>query len=429
MAKVPPQITGGVEQFDLCFDSGCTSHATGFIEDFIKGSIIPLEVPITMEGIAGSIYCTKKGTVHYEFMSDNGTKEIIEDESYYMPEMGCRLFSPQAYLQSLGMQSDTPDNCNMIVYHDRAILSLKSGNKVTIPLHPRSQLPVLAVTIDLDSDVKKVKAYKGSVTDEVNQNLSVLQKHLLKWHNKLGHLYMQHVQWLGRKGLLDTHGSKWGSTKVIIPKCSACLLGKARRNPTTNKRHHKSNGGNLKTNMLEPGDLIFSDKYECRLEGKVFTYRGASLRAEKYKGGTVFCDAESGYISAHNQTTFTSEETILSKLKFERESMGSGVSIKRYCTDNGVYTSREFLKEIHRNGQNIRHSGVGGHHHNGVAERAIGTVMRTANTILLHTALRWPKFSQKDLWPMAVLHAVNLHNNTPKMDNGLSPMEIWSKRK
>ena len=51
--------------------------------------------------------------------------------------------------------------------------------------------------------------------------------------------------------------------------------------------------------------------------------------------------------------------------------MGSGVSIKRYCTDNGVYTSREFLKEIYKNGQNIRHSGVGGNHHNGVAERAI----------------------------------------------------------
>ena len=80
-----------------------------------------------------------------------------------------------------------------------------------------------------------------------------------------------------------------------------------------------STSGNLKKDILEPRDLVFSDQYESRLDGRVFTYKGASLRTETYKGGTIFCDAASGFISLHNQTTFTSEETILSKLKFERE--------------------------------------------------------------------------------------------------------------
>ena len=47
--------------------------------------------------------------------------------------------------------------------------------------------------------------------------------------------------------------------------------------------------------------------------------------------------------------------------------MGSGVIVSRYRTDNGVYTAKGFLDELKSAGQNITHSGVGGHHHNGVA--------------------------------------------------------------
>ncbi len=143
-----------------------------------------------------------------------------------------------------------------------------------------------------------------------------------------------------------------------------CLEKRIRPKATS---HDVNFGSSLKRDKLEPGDLVFTDQYVSKLEGRVFTYKGASLRAEKYKGGTIFCDAESSFISIHNQTSFTEDETILSKLKFERDSMGVGVVIKRYCTDNGVYTSREFMKEIHKNNQSICHSGVGGHHHNGVA--------------------------------------------------------------
>ena len=170
--------------------------------------------------------------------------------------------------------------------------------------------------------------------------------------------------------------------------------------------------------MLEPGDMVFSDQFESRLEGRVFTYKGASPKAEKYKGGTIFCDAASSYISVHNQTSFTAEETVLSKLKFEREEMGVGVDIKRYCTDNGVYTSREFLKELSKEGQVIRHSGVGGHHHNGVAEAAIGNLTRMSRSIMTHAALRWPECSKKDLWTMVFSHAVHLHKgNKPHVNH------------
>ena len=79
--------------------------------------------------------------------------------------------------------------------------------------------------------------------------------------------------------------------------------------------------------------------------------------------------------------------------------------------------------------QTIRHSGVGRHHRNGVDENEIGNVMRVARWILIHDSLWWPKVFKKSLWPLEVDHAVYLHNNIPKMDPELDPIEICSKSK
>lgn len=103
--------------------------------------------------------------------------------------------------------------------------------------------------------------------------------------------------------------------------------------------------------------------------------------------------------------------------------------MKRYRTDNGVYTAREFLKEIWSSNQVIRHSGVGGHHHNGVAENAIKNTVCIARTMMIHASLRWPQHTNKELWSMEMSHAVHLHNHIPRQDTKLSPSEIWGKTK
>ena len=77
-------------------------------------------------------------------------------------------------------------------------------------------------------------------------------------------------------------------------------------------------------------------------------------------------------------------------------------------------------------GQGLRLSGVGAHHQNGVAESNIKSITYKARALLIHAALRWPEVSDKTLWPMALEHAVYLHNKTPKMENGLSPEELWT---
>ena len=54
-------------------------------------------------------------------------------------------------------------------------------------------------------------------------------------------------------------------------------------------------------------------------------------------------------------------------LKFDMESMGEGVPVESYSTDNGIYNSKDFTRYFNGKGQGIRHIGVGGNHHNGLA--------------------------------------------------------------
>ena len=48
---------------------------------------------------------------------------------------------------------------------------------------------------------------------------------------------------------------------------------------------------------------------------------------------------------------------------------------------------------------------------------------------MFHAALRWPEHYKKTLWPLAMTYAVHLHNHTPRRQDGLCPIEIWTKSK
>ena len=54
-------------------------------------------------------------------------------------------------------------------------------------------------------------------------------------------------------------------------------------------------------------------------------------------------------------------------------------------------------RDLYDKVQRIRHSGVRGHHHNGVSYNAIKDVVIIARTIMIHYALRWPDASDKIL--------------------------------
>jgi hypothetical protein len=412
------------DYFELIMDTGCSKICTGHVSDFVKGSLVDLPDPIRMDGIAGLLMSHQKGKVRYEVINDVGGLSVLECEAYYLPNLKFRLFSPQVYLRQRA-ESQGELKGDYCLKWDSSVLRLENGDNLTIGYHHQTALPVFRAF----TNAMKTAQSLSAITSSSNSNLTSHQKHLYSWHTRWGHLGFQHCQWLGRTGIVGPGGIKMGSTTVTPPKCDSCQLGKQERTSKAGTKTISTPDGYLKLNKLEPGDLVFSDQYESRLEGRQFTARGHSLSSQKYRGGTLFCDAASGKVSVIHQVGLTGTETVQAKLQFEREAASVGVSVLDYCTDNGIYTSKEFSSELLVKGQGIKHSGVGGHHQNGVAENCIKTTVRTARTMMIHSALRWPEHNERDLWPLAFSHAAHLHNETPHMLTRLSPNEIWSRSK
>ena len=56
---------------------------------------------------------------------------------------------------------------------------------------------------------------------------------------------------------------------------------------------------------------IFSDQFESRLPGRVFSHRGSSLKYDVYKGGTIFCDCATNYVKIYHQSSFSECDTVI----------------------------------------------------------------------------------------------------------------------
>jgi hypothetical protein len=188
-------------------------------------------------------------------------------QAYYTPGLTAALFSPQAYLAEQQEKGITGYTYGMT--WSTSVLNL-GPKSISIPHDPFMRLPILRCYRDAMKTAETMAA--ACVSDETNQNLSNLQKLLLKWHWKLGHLGFQHLQWIGRQGWLGKVGERFGQTAVHPPKCGSCQFGKQERNPKAGscREVDKQREGILSANKLSPGDLIFSDQYQSSTPGRVF---------------------------------------------------------------------------------------------------------------------------------------------------------------
>jgi hypothetical protein len=154
---------------------------------------------------------------------------------------------------------------------------------------------------------------------------------------------------------------------------------------------------------------------------------GKSPQDEMYRGGALFVDQASGYIFIQPQVTFSAVETLKAKLDFERMCLNSGVNVATYMSDNGTFSAQAFTKDIFDRGQDARYSGVGAHHHNGIAERSIQTISNMARTMMLHAGVRWPDLVDSSLWPMSMEYATYIYNHTPSIESGQAPVDIFTR--
>ena len=106
-----------------------------------------------------------------------------------------------------------------------------------------------------------------------------------------------------------------------------------------------------------------------------------------------------------------------------------GVIVQECLSDNGSsFRNQHFKAHLEQFRQEMRHSAVGAHHSNGIAERQIGVVMSIARAMMHHMAIHWPDVADVELWPLAVLYAVHIVNRIPREDSGQSPLEMFSRK-
>jgi len=117
---------------------------------------------------------------------------------------------------------------------------------------------------------------------------------------------------------------------------------------------------------------------------------------------------------------------ICSKRNFEHLLHNHGVLVKSYSADNGVFSSKDFEDEILKGSQSITYSGVRAQNQNGVAERAICTVVERARMMLIHASIRNEQNVDVSLWPFALSHSCFIWNTVPKL-NQFSPIEVLSR--
>ena len=412
----------------IIFDTGASISISPYKEDFItftEGS-----GNTTLQGVSASTVVSGSGTINLFVLDDNGNTKAITTKALYVPNAMVRLLSVQSYCR------ENKDGASMLIDGNCTKFTFPQSlgtSTITFKLSQTGNLPkVEATRFSLEASglesslyslpVKSVPAY--SVLSSQNKNLSTAQKLVLDLHWRLMHINIPWVHYLFRIGVFT---SKIAGVTTATCKCEACQLGKQTRNTkgAINHQLKPSKVGSLKRQSLTPGAVVSTDQFVSSVRGRLPHTYGKENEREQYSGGTIFVDESSDFMFVSNQVSLNASETLIGKAKFEREALRHGIAIKSYRGDNGIFRSEEFQRDLHQKHQPMIYSGVGAHHHNGIAERAIRTVSTNARTMLLHSMIHWPAQTSLDLWPFAVEYAVYLWNLIPKHPSSLSPTELF----
>ena len=235
----------------------------------------------------------------------------------------------------------------------------------------------------------------------------------------------------GQPPLLKPRYKLTGEMTRRLLKCAACELSKASKqqlNSNVPQPRGKGRQRHLKIRRedLKPGQRVSIDQYQSTTPGRRLGSKGKEKK--KFCGGTLFYDHGSQIIHIKHQVSLNAGETVMAKEDFELMMSGVGRKVESYHTDNAPFQSKTFRESLTSENQSITFSGVGAHHQNGAAERAIKTITWWARTMMLHAIIMWPEEANTELWPMAMDQAVFIWNHLPRQDSRLAPAEVLSGR-
>jgi Reverse transcriptase (RNA-dependent DNA polymerase) len=432
------------ENLPIVFDTGASASVTPLRSDFVH-DLTPSTIS-ALHGLKGQVDVVGSGLVQWTIVDLFGTVRTIQTMAHFVPEAKIRLFSPQVYFQE-----NNGGYCELT--KDKIKLTLPEGTELEFPYNAGSNIPLMLpftqTTVGLTmADVSLLSSPELlfshlSVADETNQNLTSSQKELLKWHWRLGHANMQWIQ-----HLLSSHPSHADdneprpdhpilrsqtpkSSSCLLPLCAACQMAKqTRRNPSTNPRPHlPENDMILRRDDVDPGAMVSIDQYISTVPGRLPHTKGKEQKKDRYVGGTLFVDHGTAFVYIKHQVSLRSGDTVRSKRAFEQYCSTFGIKVLGYHADNVPFGSKEFRADLTACDQSLTFSGTGAHHQNGVAERAIRTIVNWSRAMLLHMVIHWPAQADLALWPFAMEYATYIWNHLPRKGLLLSPVELLSRTK
>ncbi len=122
-----------------------------------------------------------------------------------------------------------------------------------------------------------------------------------------------------------------------------------------------------------------------------FVQMKGKLTKKCYRCATIFLDHYSHLRFVRLQVDDSSEETIAAKRAFEAFAAEHGVKIQHFYCDNGRFFDNPFKQACHDARQQLTFCGINAHFQNGIAERSIRDLSKSARKQLLHAHARWPQ--------------------------------------
>ena len=159
---------------------------------------------------------------------------------------------------------------------------------------------------------------------------------LLRQHYKMNHLSFAKLQLMAKNGEFP---SRLATCK--IPKCVACLYGKATKRPWRSRARNR----NKLFVATKPGQVVSIDQMESSTPGLIAQMRGF-LTKQRYRVATVFTDHYSCLSYVHMQKTTNMDDTLEAKRAFENFAQTHGVQVSHYHCNNGRFADRAFRDKV-----------------------------------------------------------------------------------
>jgi hypothetical protein len=183
---------------------------------------------------------------------------------------------------------------------------------------------------------------------------------------------MNRIQRMAETGYLPSR-----IDKCRIPTCQACIYGKL----TLRAWRKKAAPTSTTFAATTLGQCVSVYQLESPIPGFLGQMKGR-LTKQRYKAATVFVDNMSNMSYVHLQTSTNTEETLNTKIEFEKRVSTYGLKILHYHADNGRFAETIWRDDILSKGQRLTFSGVGAHHQYGRAEKKIRDLQDMARTSL-----------------------------------------------